>query len=278
MTTYAMRCAVMGLLFLAASAQAQIVIPIPPYTVYGKAYTWDGRPFSTNDAATVIAYANGTEVGRCDTVSGLFPSLNYRISIPLANGRMIGRAQMGDVLTFKILFDSQMHSVCTMTVTQTVGASASTVRIDLVVGTDSAHDGLPDEFKYLLLPYYQAYGRGDVLADVRAGDDFDGDGYSNLQEYYAGTSPVDATDFPRILKYAQANGGYQAISFLAAPRRSYILPRLDNLASNNWRTTEFVMSTNEVSPRSFYSSDLDNYTTLYTLPTNSFGTFRLEIK
>ena len=57
MKTMAMRCAVVGLMLLAASARAQVAVPLPPFTVYGNAYNWDGHVFTSNDAATVIAYA-----------------------------------------------------------------------------------------------------------------------------------------------------------------------------------------------------------------------------
>lgn len=271
------RC--IGLLVcLAATAQVQSAVPIPPFTVYGKACSWNGRPLSTNDAATVIAKVNGVELGRCDPISGVYPELNYRISIPMASGAMEGYAQFGDPLTFEIYYDGQPHAVCASITNLTVGASTGSVSLNLIVGTYSSGDDLPDEYKELLLPYYEAEGYTNGLADITGNDDFDHDGFSNLKEFYAGTSPVDGSDYLKILDFRLLDSGYLSLSFLSAPRRTYTVPAAENLSSNHWKTAGFVLTTNDVFARTFYGSEEDDYTTFYMLPTNKTASFRLEMQ
>ena len=50
----------MGLLvWMAVAVQAQSVVPLPPFTVYGMAKSWNGRAYSSNDNAIVIAKIGG---------------------------------------------------------------------------------------------------------------------------------------------------------------------------------------------------------------------------
>ena len=148
------------LVLVAVSVRAEIVVPLPPFTVYGDAHNWNGRAFSSNDAATVVAKINGVVMDRCDVVSGTYPALNYRVHIPMAGSSVAGRGAIGDLITFEVYYDGQTHSVCTGLTAFTVGQPASAARYDLFVGTDLDADGLPDEYESLLMPYYAAAGRG----------------------------------------------------------------------------------------------------------------------
>ena len=61
--------ALLGL--LAGAVQAQIMAPLPSFTIYGEVRHWNGRAFQSNDAAEVIAKIDGVEMDRCDVVSGI---------------------------------------------------------------------------------------------------------------------------------------------------------------------------------------------------------------
>lgn len=259
------------LVLIAMTVQAESVMPLPPFTIYGEAFSWNGRAFSSNDAATVIAKINGVVMDRCDVVSGIYPALNFRVHIPMATGATAGRGVTGDRITFEVNYDGQVHSVCTGQTAFVVGQSATSVRYNLFVGTDLDGDGLPDEYENLLSPYYAAAGRGSSLSDISPDDDFDGDGFSNLQEFRAGTIPVEGTDFLRIDRFYSLDNGYFALSFLSAPGRTYVSPSSRTLYSTNWSDSVFAVTTNELPARTFFSSESDNYTTLYLQPTN--GTF-----
>jgi hypothetical protein len=267
------------LALMAGSVRAQVVTPLPPFTVYGTVRHWSGRAFVSSDAATVIAKINGQEMDRCSVMSGLYPSLNYRVRIPMASGPLAGRGQPGDPITFEVYYDGQLHAAPAGQTPPVVGQPGTALRCNLLVGTDVDGDGLPDEYEALLLPYYADAGRGTNITDISPNDDFDEDGYSNLQEFYAGTIPVEGADLPRISDFFQAANGYLALSFLSAPGRTYVLPRSDKLLSNQWTDSELSVTTNEVPTRTFYSSERDAFVTLYLLPaaTNA-AFFRLEVK
>lgn len=265
------------LVVIAMTVHAESVMPLPPFTIYGEAFSWNGRAFASGDAATVIAKINGVAMDRCDVVSGIYPALNFRVHIPMATGAMAGRGVTGDRITFEVNYDGQVHSVCTGQTAFVVGQSATAVRYGLFVGTDLDGDGLPDEYENLLAPYYAAAGRGSSLSDISPDDDFDGDGFSNYKEFLAGTIPVDGADFLRIDKFCSLGNGYFALSFLSAPSRTYISPSSETLYSTNWSVSVFAMTTNELPARTFFSSESDNYTTLYLQPTNATY-FRLKVQ
>ena len=268
--------ALLGL--IAGAGQAQILAPLPSFTVYGEVRHWNGRAFVSNDAAEVIAKINGTEMDRCDVVSGTYPAVNYRLHIPMASGPAAGRGQTGDPLTFEVYYDGQLHAVPPGLTPPVVGLTGESLCCNLLIGTDADSDGLPDEYENLLLPYYLDAGLGSNIWDISPDDDFDHDGYPNGQEFDAGTIPVEDSDYLKIDDFFKSAGGYLALTFLAAPGRTYTLPHQDNLVSNQWTESELALSTNETPARTFYGSDKDAFVTLYLLPTNSSAFFRLDVQ
>jgi hypothetical protein len=268
----------LGLLILmVASVQAAILVPLPPFTVYGKVRNWNGRAFSSSDAATVIVKVKGVEVSRCTAKSGSYSALNYRVQIPMASTKLAGRGEVGDPITFEVYYDGQIHAVATGTVVPKVVKPAGTLSCDLIVGSDADNDGLPDEYEALLMYYYDAAGRGSSLEDIKPDDDFDGDGYSNLQEFQAGTIPVERADFLKINQFTLLENGSFALSFLSAPGRTYRLPKSKSTSSNTWEMAVFAQHAQETPAQTFVTSEQDANITLYVLPTtNAAAFFKLE--
>jgi hypothetical protein len=93
---------------------------------------------------------------------------------------------------------------------------------------DRDFDRLPDEWELGF----------NTSLDLLAGDrDSDSDGYSDLQEYIAGTNPLDASSFPTLAYYRPGEG----VGVLTCLGRQYRLQESVNLLSNDWTTVGSVI-------------------------------------
>lgn len=267
-------------LLMAASVQGGVaVFPLPPFTVYGKVLDWNGRALSSDNAATVVVRdTNGVVLARCDVKSGIYPGLTYRLAIPMASARMAGRGQAGDPLTFDVYYDGQLHTASAGQVVR-VGNPAESINCSLNLGTFSSGGGLSDEYKELLRPYYDEAGRASELEDISPDDDFDGDGFSNFEEFLAGTIPVLGDDYLRITSFTQLADGRMALCFLSAPARAYSVTQKTHMSDNSGNSAAFALTRTAPPAQTFYNADQDAVTTLYLPPTtNASAFFRLRVQ
>jgi hypothetical protein len=96
---------------------------------------------------------------------------------------------------------------------------------------DSDGDGIPD---WWMIKYFgHVTGQEGDLS--RAQDDADGDGVSNLDEYYAGTSPVDSASVFRLWANAPMNS-QMTLTWPAVSGKSYQIQYKTNLTDSVWLT------------------------------------------
>lgn len=262
----------------AISPASALNIPLPPYTIYGEVQNIYGVAFSSNDNAVVIAEIDGEEMDRCNVISGIYPGANYRLRIPIASTPREGYAEKGDLITFNVSYGNQLHAVASKTIGASVGSPGAANRIQLAVGTDSDSDGFVDEYEQLLSPYYQNAGQSGALEDISPDDDFDHDGFSNYEEFIAGTIPVDGSDLLVIREFYQTGSNTFALAFLSAPGRSYALPQAADLTTNQWEYARFSQSSNAAPTKYFLFSEQDQYTTLFLQPSTNNAMIRLEVQ
>jgi hypothetical protein len=116
-------------------------------------------------------------------------------------------------------------------VTNSVGLAVSAPAILKVAGVDSDGDGIPDA--WMILNF--GHPTGQIGDHSRAQDDPDGDGMTNLQEYLAGTNPLDAQSNLKL----KAQGidpatGRPRICFTAVAGIGYTILYSDKVASGVW--------------------------------------------
>jgi alpha-tubulin suppressor-like RCC1 family protein len=102
-------------------------------------------------------------------------------------------------------------------------ASANTSTVD----TDC--DGIPDSW---MLQYF-GHPTGQASDNSRAADDADGDGMSNLQEYPAGTNPINSASVLRITAIG-AVGVDIRVSWTAVTNKTYVVQVTTNLADGSF--------------------------------------------
>jgi hypothetical protein len=188
------------LLALFASA-LQAFPPAPYYTIYGFVRDQVGQTI-TAEGAEILLLKGGVEVGRTPLNPDLLDQ-NYELKIRIdqsrsgttfysakaipANGLFSLAVAMNGALFYPIEASGNLSA----------GKGGERVRVDLNLGEDRDHDGLPDVWEewqlYQAGRYPDANGVWAIGLLDRNGD-FDGDGVSNWNEYVAGTFAGDATE------------------------------------------------------------------------------------
>jgi hypothetical protein len=183
------------ILFLAIAPSLLAFPPAPHHLIYGVVKNEQGTPLSLGDATVILTGPNG-EVMRAPIDPTLGIGLNYRLEVAQDSGQTLDLYQPTALLptmpfTIWVDMNGQVYLPIQMQgVVQSLGESGGTTRIDLTLGVDSDEDGLPDAWEQNVIDF-DLYDNIASLADVRPGDDIDGDRMTNYAEYIAGTYAFD---------------------------------------------------------------------------------------
>lgn len=212
------------LLMVLAAPIAKAFPPAPHHTLYGVVKNEQGTPFSTGDAILILSGPDG-EVVRGPVDASVGRGLNYALRVPTDGSRSSAlytptAMRPASPFTIRVIIGKisylpiQMQGALPL-----LGEIAGSTRLNLTLGVDSDGDGLPDSWEKDLIDFDPDDGLG-TLADVKPGDDSDGDGMSNLSEYIAGTYAFDQQDALR-LEVKKITSGVAKLEFVTIPGRTY---------------------------------------------------------
>jgi len=122
-----------------------------------------------------------------------------------------GNANIGVILPAIVTAGKSISATAT---SQATGDSSGFSNRISVTSTDGDHDGLPDAYENTT-PGLSAANASDASLDN------DGDGFSNLQEFFAGTNPNNATS--RLIASGVVSGADFQVTFATASGRIYRL-------------------------------------------------------
>ena len=218
-------------------------LPQPMCVYYGQAKDGYGLPY-LRDADVILRHGTN-EIAR-QTISGsLRPGVNFALYVHLDDGRTATpyspRAlRTGDLVSIVVRDRDGEKTVMEDQVVPPVGQPGDIILRNVTAAEDTDRDGLPDPWEWALIEWSD--GRLRSLADVRGGDDFDGDGMSNWQEYLAGTFPFLDDDYLRIEEWALTTNGHLRLTFLSVAGKSYTPVCATNLTSSVWAPCAFALS------------------------------------
>lgn len=238
---------------LALTLHSPAFPPAPNHIFYGMVRDEMGNPLNVGKAEVILEAPNGKPI-RAFVAHGLEPGVNYRLAVPMdagatsdiyrntalrANMPFKIRVQIGQTVYLPIEMSGEFRKL---------GGPAQLTRLDLTLGEDSDGDGLPDAWERAILAQM-----GGTITDFKPGDDADGDGKSNLDEYLAGTHAFDHNDglSLRVLELSREG---PVLEFMAIRGRSYSIQGSDDL--QQWITGSFRLGSEAsgTQPRKVYQA------------------------
>ena len=236
-------CQPLPLLLLAASG-APAFPPAPYYTLHGIVRDQTGQVVQAENASVVLL--KGTvEAGRALIGPLSRPDQNYELAVRIDQARPAttlynpGAVAAQGPFGLMVELGGQRYYPIEVKGNLTAGKGGESVRLDLTLGEDLDHDGLPDAWEQ-----WQLYQSGKFPGDdglwaidlIDKNGDFDGDGQNNFTEYLAGTFAGDATEsFGLAIKTKTADS--VQFEFFAITGKTYTLERSTDLKT--WTRVPF---------------------------------------
>ena len=273
--TFSRPCFLLAAVLLGATARAYP--PAPDHVLYGTVRDELGRPLAAGAAVVIVSSAAG-EIARTPIARGTEPGANYQVRLPVDLGSM-GVAYKPTALlptspfTIRVLMGGVVYLPIEVSrVGPTLGQPGKRTHLDLTLGVDSDNDGIPDAWERALIER-DSSGRLRTLADIKPGDDLDGDALTNLQEYLIGTYALDRVDGLALEVLAVENSRAR-LRFTTVPGRVYTLRSSTNL--NEWSPQTFALSAaGEVNQPSYSGREVTVFEVWVPLPVGGTAFFRL---
>lgn len=222
----AKKCFTAGAALLALTL---VAVELPSVTYIGRITNAEGIDPSLTDSDATIRLLR-TDNQHClaqSAISALEPTrYNYRLYAPMTDdtaSTTYGKVDLA--VAFQVTMSGKTYTSSGLALPQ----PGTLVQYDLAFATDANQNGVADayeeEMELFEMPAAGVEGPYDADAD------YDGDGMSNRDEYYAGTDPLNAADRLAVVTLTpNALEGHTAVEFIISQGHSYGIKTADSLA------------------------------------------------
>ena len=210
--------------------------PAPYHVIYGLVRDEYGVPLSLADAQIIFVPVDGVPSSG-SIVPDLDHGVNYRLDLAMDSGTAPDRYKITALnpqvpFRIQVRIGARIYLPIEMAANSAnrLGKPGESTRIDLTLGEDADHDGLPDAWQALLK---RKLGPG---AKTGPDDDADGDGISNLKEYLAGTYAWEPPEGFRLTLVPNPDG-VPLLEFMVVGPRIYTVYSSSDLGT--WSALRF---------------------------------------
>ena len=272
---------------LCLASFAAMNLPTGTYIVKGIVKDEVNRVVSVESGVKIRAVnAKGTVLAESDVGALSASGANFALTVPLTTTATDSTAAVGDELN-TVFINEKGVSVATQPIKVRAANAIDDVNfavLDMMTVT-SADGSKSVQIPTVYLDEIQAY------LDIEYGGkkydpwgDYDGDGFSNYDEYLAETNPFDASDALRIRKFEPSADGHR-ITFEYVGRHLYGIAATPTLVSPKWASAKVKASPSDEGQMAVQPSTANGdigETTVYVVPAEGGfekgGFFKMEPK
>lgn len=230
-----------ALLMSGVLSAASLPVSFVPFAFAGRITDYAHVAYDGDASVEVrLKAADGTLLAKTTTRTSGKTSYNYVLTVPVSTQALKGYALVGDKVVFEFVDpQGRVYQGLVAESDAVIGNPGTVKLLNIVLATDSDKDGVADE--YLESVEYWMWRTG-VEGPYNASADYDGDGYSNYEEYVAGTNPCDPLDRFSVRQMALSQGidGYVCLRIPVNQGRSYSVLDTPRLEQPQWKQTTFA--------------------------------------
>jgi hypothetical protein len=252
-------------------------LPQPSVIYYGQAVDEYGVPCQAN--AAVILRINGVEHARHEIDGAISPGVNFALPVFVDDGNGASydpaAAHRGDPVTIMVKSGTNEMPILQAGAIPPIPSPGQAVLINVTAGTSTGGDGIPDAWKRELAAWSD--GRYADAAHVDMNDDLDGDGFSNLNEFRAGTMAYLDFDYLHIQDWLAEAGGGLRLSFISVPGKAYRIAGAAGPAAGNWAAARYALQPGGPTQMGAFSGD--GYSMdVHVVPADDVKTYRMGVE
>jgi len=224
---------------------------------YGQATDQFGWPYM--NGADVILKSGTNEIVRHTITGSISPGMNFALYVSLDDGFSATpysdkALREGDPIEI-IVRDARGEQSIMQTNIPPVGAAGDVILVNVTASTDTDGDGLSDAWEQEILNDSTNPAIA-TIEDIKPGDDYDGDGASNWQEFMSGNFAFLDYDYFFIEKVTSLDTRFK-FEMLSVPGKAYSVASRTNLISGSWIKCPFSATENGVASVGLIEGDGD---------------------